>query len=734
MEETPTQIAEIMEYPTDQHEVEMLRSGKGKDMLLVDKYIYYYDDRSTTAYRWVCSRRKDAPPCRVRLYTTLVDDLDLTRHNVQRITSSHNHGPATEDAIRKGREKRKQAIENGFPCTLDSLSLKRRQGIFQDEADTSMDSPVVAKKVKQTSTPAIDFENADTLIEEEEESSDDDFTPLTEKLKRKQEQQALQAQQSKSVMILRTSKGHHMIAVEGCVYRLDGKSVLSCTYRWKCFRSKDLQCSGRIYTECLANGQHRYKPIRVEETVHNHQPYSDAKIEALIRRNNIKILQGTNANISPNKSPTSKSPKDSKRIPLSVGKLEGTALSISTALPKAGGKLTPRQEKAIAFANQYCYVADPAELLKPPRKDGKIKFSFLPSLKGNRILVIDNIIFHYDSRGSNATDRTYWTCLYRRDKRYKCYCRATTEYTDENTRLVNITGVHKHENHLDKIQRRIDPKKLEEIKVAKSETDYYEENEQCDDGGANSFSRDSSPDISQFLKIKKEKNIVEDVFGMETSKAEVDPFHGTTEYIEMERVNNEAYQQSEDDYNDSDDMALKPRKTRYSTRSIKQEYDADFEYSPTAKKTAAETVRKYKKREAVNIKSNPDKIDPTNILKLRSAKGGELLCVDGYIYHLKSVSLTTRTYWACIKSKSKEKCNARVTTVLSKDKKIKVVSISNAHSHPVSENDIKKRLYNEFSQTNNTDVKSKEIMSRSLRELNPQLSNLLDKRRSATMG
>lgn len=751
---------------------EMLRSVKGKDMLLVDNYLYHYDDRTSKAYRWVCSRRKDKVPCRVRMYTSLIDEWDLTRHKVENIIGQHPHGPADQDAIIRARDKKRQADAEGLPCTLGNKSLKRR--ILKQEIVRKMNEK---RKKLNNGEPVTDEEDEEAANNTtsftgvlKADSSEDEFGDLVESLGIKPPPKP----QEKKVLMLKTAKGHHMVAVEGCVYRLDGKSMISSTYRWKCFRSKDLQCIGKIYTECLASGQHRFKPIRLEENTHNHQPYSEEKIEALIRRNNIKILQGKEEQssfkifdglVTTSKKLNNKVEKKTKPhfLPLSATKGGGNVLSISSNI-EVSHRPDLRKVKAEATSKLYRQVDDVMDCLENPR-DGKItKYTFLPSLKGNRVLIMDNMIFHYDSRGTQNT-RAYWTCMYRRDKIHKCNCRLTTEGEGTNLKIVKVSGIHKHlTNHRQHINKRLQqnlkvkdkPLKTEMISMDK---DFYEnDNNDDDDDDDNDNNNDESTGINQsesymdmndFIQMKKPKiehteksevqignesaldeNVQSSIVEYKADN-EVDPFHETVpviEYIEMERINSSQYRTDSEN-----ELEYKPRATRTRNKARKSNNkevnDDDEDYVPSTRGRKAQSLLSKNTASTPVTSYNPNNIDITKTTKLRSAKGGELLCVDGYIYHLKSVSHTTRTYWGCIKSKDRIlKCPARVTTISNSDNELKVVHLSNSHTHPIIENDIKKRLFNEFSKSVK-DVKPKDIMNKSLVELNPEFANLLGEHR-----
>lgn len=116
-------------------------------------------------------------------------------------------------------------------------------------------------------------------------------------------------------------------------------------------------------------------------------------------------------------------------------------------------------------------------------------------------------------------------------------------------------------------------------------------------------------------------------------------------------------------------------------------------------------------------------MDVNNVSTLRSAKGGELLCVDGYIYHLRSTQ-NNRTYWSCIKSKDPElNCKSRVSTI-NVDNEIRVFRTTNRHTHPVIESDIKRRLYNEIKNEQNG---AEKIFGASMDALNVKYTKILGK-------
>uniref|UniRef100_A0A1B0BMZ8 GST C-terminal domain-containing protein n=1 Tax=Glossina palpalis gambiensis TaxID=67801 RepID=A0A1B0BMZ8_9MUSC len=580
----------------DDSEVQMVRSAKGKDMLLVGKYLFHYDDRTTKAYRWVCSRRKDAIPCRVRLYTTLIDETDETQHAVIRITGEHPHGPADEDAIKKAKERKRSAVMLGLACTLPNNTLKRKLKAEQ------------AKLAKLARLAATGNENESELVESLLEECETDISTSM-----------MGQEEEKKVLMLKTAKGYNMIAVNGCVYRLGGKSVMSSTYRWKCFRSKDLQCTARIYTECLTSGQHRYKAIRLNEGVHNHEPYTENKVTTLIRRNNIKILHGDEEHGTLQVFDGFKcNPLKVGMAPLSSqsgGKVQGICGSLGTPVRQG-----VRYERAESTAALYKYVENPIEALNDP-KDGEItKFTFLPSKKGNKVLCLNKMIYHYDSKGATS-NRAYWTCLYRRHKGHKCNGRLTTEDVEGLTRITKVSGMHNHEDHMSYIEKKLSesvrsavsqPDSLRDDDDNDSFTQHVIEEEDSDgrtDGDITYHEmvqidpNDTEYDNKSFdskIEIVYEDTVVEEILGgfdenenehkfYETvdCKIEKDSLKDTIEYVEMERatedeIKNYHFKYECDDY-DNDDEEVNDDLV-----SIDDNHDSDETYTPNVNFMASE--------------------------------------------------------------------------------------------------------------------------------------------------
>jgi len=166
--------------------------------------------------------------------------------------------------------------------------------------------------------------------------------------------------------------------------------------------------------------------------------------------------------------------------------------------------------------------------------------------------------------------------------------------------------------------------------------------------------------------------------------------------------------------------------------------DALEELDPQSHAAYASTpLPKVRQPEITNIRRRRDVVEPTKgaqpdmdltkICTLRSAKGHELLCVDGYIYHAKNRGVISRNYWVCIKSRDPDiNCKSRISTATQKDGSIRVLRVYNSHSHPFSEDDIKRRLYNEINKKNNKNLKFRPLhfIGKSLEQIQQEYGDL----------
>lgn len=272
---------------------------------------------------------------------------------------------------------------------------------------------------------------------------------------------------------------------------------------------------------------------------------------------------------------------------------------------------------------------------------------------------------------------------------------------------------------------------------------------------------ESSLDISGFLKMKPDikSEVHNEKAEMATRKSQrLSKSVKNIEYIEMQNESPKIKKKDDDedqeymyqyakkprikqDYNDEyfDNKVELSMKDNYNyedckaLNNVKTEYESAFDSDSLPDETIKQGVRK-KRYSTKAIKSNPDKIDITNYIKLRSAKGNELLCLDGFLYNARPNGPHDRTYWSCIKAKDRLcKCLARVITATTdNDDELRVIHIKNAHTHPISEQDIRRRLCNDLPRPpGRIDLRKLHIENTPLHELNPQLALLLEKRLSA---
>ncbi|XP_012161947.1 uncharacterized protein LOC101461418 isoform X2 [Ceratitis capitata] len=723
----------------DISQVQMVRSAKGVDMLCVDGYLYHFVDRGNKRCRWVCNKLKSKyHTCRSRIATVIVAG-DETQHKVVRVTNEHTHDRCTEREISKVVERKLNADLIGKPCTLISKHLKRKQ-------DLSAEQDVESNECIQRS---------DDGSESDEWPIDDNDDMFPKEIKAKKiVENSLNINsrgnyfnfEKQKLYMLKTALGRQMICVEGFLYRLESKSITSRTHRWECIR-QDPPCRVRILTECLSNNTHRVKDRQVIH--HSHDGYTPSKLTKLLHKNSITVLTTNGKNdqlfhsiesldMTENvglvqSTPLSKPPK--KRI---IESLTAELLNSSSeeTCNNAQGKAKRVRTKAQPVT--YTYSEDPLAALTTNTKYDleKAKFTFLPSAKGHKVLCLDNYIFHLDTR-SPRNGRAYWTCLLRRDKFYKCNARVTTEMTHKGPVIVRVSGTHFHSNHSQDIKRRL----------CRS---FVAQNAEKAGFTTANILNESGNQLNQEFKeiVEKSKETIERRIGQLGKRAEEKGSKETVKRLVIDLDDNTVSSFSSE--LDSDDDHLDNSSTLPKNLKEMREDSGNIEYITEA--VSPNTYEYIKKQEIIlkpsyqylvqeittgeemeveyldinaysntedqldtktsidkdylDISISPEKemfknpsIDETmnvnNVSTLRSAKGRELLCVDGFIYHLRSTR-NNRTYWSCIKCKDPElNCKSRVSTI-NVDNEIRVFRTTNSHSHPVIESDIKRRLYNEI--------------------------------------
>ncbi|XP_036343176.1 uncharacterized protein LOC118752392 isoform X1 [Rhagoletis pomonella] len=725
----------------DISQVQMVRSAKDVDMLCVDNFLYHFVDRGKKQKcRWVCNKLKSKyQPCRSRIATVIVDG-DDSQHKIVRVTNEHTHERCTEKEISKVVERKLRANLAGKPCTLRN---KRKSNASAEEHEDESNSNI---------------QYDEDMESDEWPADDDDFFPKQAKISKKQTVANSDDRQSTSgsakhffnfekqkLYMLKTALGRQMICVEGFLYRLESKSITSSTHRWECIK-QDPPCKTRILTECISNNTHRLKGHQLVS--HKHDAYTPLKLTKLLLKNNITVLNQKGeadknfhsieiVDLSENEAcatPSNKPPK--KRI---MESLNAKTINQRKRLRTKAKPVT------------YTYSADPLAALSTSTKTDsyKAKFTFLPSAKGNKVLCLDNYIYHLDTR-SPRNGRAYWTCLLRRDKFYKCNARVTTEMTHKGPIIIRVAGTHLHSDHSEDIKRRL----CRSVVVQNAEKAGLKKENIFDESGN---------ELNQEFReiVEKSKETIERSLSKLTKDEEE---QGTSKNITSKSMPfNENTSSSLSSALDSDDDHLddtstlptkleemcKDTKTQPSFKTeviYKSTYDDladaedemeveyldintytnDEDHLDVSACTNDDFLDLSKERQKAILKSsltNDSEMNVNNVSTLRSAKGGELLCVDGYIYHLRS-SQNNRTYWSCIKCKDPElNCKSRVSTI-NVDDEIRVFRTTNHHTHPVIEADIKRRLYNEIK---NDKIESQQTFAGSFDAINVKYTKILGK-------
>lgn len=475
----------------DTSQVYMVRSAKDNDMLCVDGYLYYYDDKGQKTYRWSCSKRKDRIfPCKSRIVTTLLDD-DETKHAVKKIYGEHSHERCSAEEISVCFERKRMANLEGKPCTLEEKSKKRKfqQQSKEDDKDDSTQS-------WKTITPPKKRLKREYEREENNEEASSSVTKSIDKSFEDAPSDLINLQES-TVYMLKTSHGKDMICVDGFLYRFEGKQDGSLIYRWECCRRRDEGCKARLRTERKPNGKHQLLQKRLS---HTHQPYSQAKLIKLFNKHNINLFTNEDVvssvkmekqnNESMKEFESINCMNNSKFLQVMVGSKgnesnENTSdvnnetleiddleilYDIDIGDPEKKEESVESHEKSnISFGEKEKQDEDSEHCMSddgPDPLEGNVNFIVktelditkirtLPSARGNKLLCIDDFLYHYDSKSTHES-RSYWTCIHRRDKVYNCKARITTEITESRgLKVVKVYGRHMHPNDIEKIRQRI---------------------------------------------------------------------------------------------------------------------------------------------------------------------------------------------------------------------------------------------------------------------------------------
>lgn len=563
------------------------------------------------------------------------------------------------------------------------------------------------------------------------------------------------------VYMLRRRDGRVMVCIDGHLYYLAGKSYKGDMYRWTCVRKRDIECTAKICTEATLAGAHRMHVMESDAHIHPH--YSADKLMQMFARHQILLVDDDQTVEVLQECPNleyfdpellMESQKNEDVESFIIEDCEEnyeTYMNVDNAEASdsvVGAEQQQRQleqehpddEIKWPSANDIIdnYVA-PADY-DPLTETDLTKFTFLPSAKGRKVLCLDRHLFHFDSQ-SRANGHMFFTCIMRRDKQQSCHVRVTLDPVENGPQVLRINGEHTHKPDLQEIMRRINQQKKQDKlqsmdkdnannKVEKSSADHSLEHEvgfeSHEDDGDDELETDQSreqdqettgvtehdssgySDLKDVSPTTRRKVIMKKVIGIDGIKMEPEHDKGAASMI-VEYMKDGADNISakiEILPNAFDNIAAKPQLTNMRKRRSN---------ASAAPSVSNETT------------ALPSDMDLTKICTLRSAKGSEMLCVDGYIYHAKNRGLISRNYWVCIKSRDPEiNCKSRISTATQKDGSIRVLRVYNSHSHPFSEDDIKRRLFNEINKKNNKKLKFRPLhfIGKSLDQIKQEYGDL----------
>lgn len=559
--------------------------------------------------------------------------------------------------------------------------------------------------------------------------------------------------------MLRRRDGRVMVCIDGQLYYLAGKSYKGDLYRWTCVRKRDIECTAKICTEATLAGAHRMHAMESDAHIHPH--YSADKLMQMFARHQILLVEDDQTVEVLQECPNleyfdpehiTESQKNEDVESLIIEDCEENyevymdVDNAAVATESVQHQQQQEQEQHSAdddtkWPNAYDiidnYVAPPD--YDPLTETDLTKFTFLPSAKGRKVLCLDRHLFHFDSQ-SRANGHMFFTCIMRRDKQQSCHVRVTLDPVESGPLVLRINGEHTHKPDLQEILRRINQQKKQESKLQSTmdkddsnanikadnqtlEVGFEEshDDEEVEGDGDDELETDQSrvtcagdgdssyADLKDVSPATRRKVVMKKVIGIDGIKMEPENEKGAASMI-VEYMKDGADNISakiEILPNAFENIAPKPQLTNMRKRRSNA--------SQAVPSVSSETT------------ALPSDMDLTKICTLRSAKGSEMLCVDGYIYHAKNRGLISRNYWVCIKSRDPEiNCKSRISTATQKDGSIRVLRVYNSHSHPFSEDDIKRRLFNEINKKNNKKLKFRPLhfIGKSLDQIKQEFGDL----------
>ncbi|XP_022218260.1 uncharacterized protein LOC111071301 [Drosophila obscura] len=713
------------DHGMDLTKVSVVRSAKGVDMLCVDDYLYHFDRiGKNNTYRWLCNRRKDkTTPCKSRICTVLANGLDKTRHVVVDVPVNHIHPRCSDHEVSKVAQRKRIAIMKKNDAYSSTQPKRARQ---YERASGTLNPP----EFICNGASSIDITSLETTFQVDFEDKD-------------------------RVYMLRRRDGRVMVCIDGHLYYLGGKSYKGEIYRWTCVRKRDIECTAKICTEATLDGGHRLHMIETDAHIHPH--YSAEKLMQMFAKHKILLVEDEQTNdvlqecpnieyFDPDQSIDISQCDDIESLIIEDCEENYNVYMDDDQSAEISGDLAESQneeeqpEPRLRYKRTIWPVAHDviANYIETPgynalTETDLTKFTFLPSAKGRKVLCLNRFLFHFDSQ-SRSNGHMFFTCIMRRDKQYACHVRITL--TPVGPMVLRINGEHTHGPDFKEIQKRINQQaKIErdnppERQLTISELIEYDSEEDTGQHSAdgsyeqleNHLQQDQDNQEPQASVVMKKVIGIDGAIKMEpdTTKSMV------AEYVEFgaDNISTKVEETTNDEMDDGQTETHTGHRTNTST--------------PLPKGPPQPEITNIRRRrdilEPAKEQLHPD-MDLTKICTLRSAKGSELLCVDGYIYHAKNRGVISRNYWVCIKSRDPEiNCKSRISTATQKDGSIRVLRVYNVHTHPFSEDDIKRRLFNEINKQNNKKLKFRPLhfIGKSLDEIKQEYGDLAIERLSVS--
>lgn len=557
--------------------------------------------------------------------------------------------------------------------------------------------------------------------------------------------------------MLRRRDGRVMVCIDGQLYYLAGKSYKGDLYRWTCVRKRDIECTAKICTEATLAGAHRMHAMESDAHIHPH--YSADKLMQMFARHQILLVEDDQTVEVLQECPNleyfdpehiTESQKNEDVESLIIEDCEENyevymdVDNAAVATESVQHQQQQEQEQHSAdddtkWPNAYDiidnYVAPPD--YDPLTETDLTKFTFLPSAKGRKVLCLDRHLFHFDSQ-SRANGHMFFTCIMRRDKQQSCHVRVTLDPVENGPLVLRINGEHTHKPDLQEILRRINQQKKQDSKL-QSTMDKDDSNAKADNQtlevGFEESHDDEEVEGDGDDELETDQSRVTSAGDGDSSYADLkDVSPATRRKVVMKKVIGiDGIKMEPENEKAAASMIVEYMKDGADNISAKIEIlpNAFENIAPKPQLTNMRKRRSNASQAVPSVSSEttalPSDMDLTKICTLRSAKGSEMLCVDGYIYHAKNRGLISRNYWVCIKSRDPEiNCKSRISTATQKDGSIRVLRVYNSHSHPFSEDDIKRRLFNEINKKNNKKLKFRPLhfIGKSLDQIKQEFGDL----------